>query len=119
MLTGRYMSLALRTARIFWLKRIVKWPAVRPAPLPPGTPSWCHGFCQRENKQITIISLQRTTSAKTRATATRRQQHIPPNVGRNAKKNRRFKDYIDIKNKNDNNEIYMSVDDNNEYEAIS
>ena len=31
-ITGRYMSLALRTARIFWLKRIVKWSAVRPAP---------------------------------------------------------------------------------------
>ena len=52
-LTGRYMSLALRTARIFWLKRTVKWSAVRSAPAPPGTPPWCHGFCQRENKQIT------------------------------------------------------------------
>jgi len=47
---------------------------------PPGTPARCHGFCQRENKLITIITLQRTTSAKTRATAKRRQQHIPPNV---------------------------------------
>ena len=45
-----------------------------------GTPSWCHGFCQRENKLITITSLHRITSAKTRATATRRQQHIPPTV---------------------------------------
>jgi hypothetical protein len=40
-LTGRYMSLASRTARIFWLKRTAKWPAVRAAPgtaggLPPG-----------------------------------------------------------------------------------
>jgi len=48
--------------------------------LPPGTPSWCHGFCQRENKLITIIILHRTTSAKKRATATLRQRHIPPNV---------------------------------------
>ncbi|HNV63230.1 MAG TPA: hypothetical protein PKN54_09825, partial [Candidatus Cloacimonas acidaminovorans] len=53
--------------------------------LPPGTPSWCHGFCQRENKQVTIITLQRITSAKTRATATLRQRHIPPNVVLNAK----------------------------------
>ena len=35
-ITGRYMSLALRTARIFWLKRIVKWSAVRPAPATAG-----------------------------------------------------------------------------------
>jgi hypothetical protein len=52
----------------------------RPPRLPPGTPSWCHGFCQREKKQINIITLHRTTSAKTRATATLRQLHIPPNV---------------------------------------
>ena len=32
------MSLALRTARIFWLKKIVKWSAVRPAPAPAGDP---------------------------------------------------------------------------------
>jgi len=35
-ITGRYMQLALRTARIFWLKRTVKWLAVRPAPAPAG-----------------------------------------------------------------------------------
>src|SRR5665647_572371 len=52
----------------------------RPPRLPPGTPSWCHGFCQRDNKQNNIITLHRTTSAKTRATATLRQLHIPPNV---------------------------------------
>jgi len=45
-----------------------------------GAPSWCHGFCQRENNQNNIISRHRTTSAKTRATATLRQRHIPPNV---------------------------------------
>jgi len=65
--------LPLRTARIFWLKRTVLWLAVRAAPAPPGAPSRCHGFCQRENKQNNIISLHRTTIAKTRATATLRQ----------------------------------------------
>jgi hypothetical protein len=37
--TGRYMSLAFRTARIFWLKSTIKWSAVRPAPAPPGAPA--------------------------------------------------------------------------------
>ena len=37
-LTGRYMSLPLRTARTFWLKRTVKWSAVRPTPAPTGDP---------------------------------------------------------------------------------
>jgi hypothetical protein len=56
---------------------------VRPAPAAAGDSHWCHGFCQRENKQNNIITLHRTTSAKTRATATLRQRHIPPNVVRN------------------------------------
>jgi hypothetical protein len=77
------MQLALRTARIFWLKRTAKWSAVRPAPAPAGDPHWCHGFCQRDNKQNSFINLYRTTSAKTRATATLRQLHIPPNVSTN------------------------------------
>ena len=67
------MQLPLRTARTFWLKRTAKWSAVRPAPATAGDPHWCHGFCQRENKQVTIITLQRITSAKTRATATQWQ----------------------------------------------
>jgi len=54
--------------------------AVQAAPAPAGDSRWCHGFCQRENKQNNIITLHRTTSAKTRATATLRQRHIPPNV---------------------------------------
>jgi hypothetical protein len=54
--------------------------AAQAAPAPAGDSRWCHGFCQRENKVITIITLHRTTSAKTRATATLRQRHIPPNV---------------------------------------
>jgi len=67
MLTGRYMQLALRTARISWLKRTVKWLAVRPAPAAAGNFRQLadHGFCQRENKQNNIITLHRTTSAKT------------------------------------------------------
>jgi hypothetical protein len=50
------------------------------APLPQGPPSWCHSFCQRDNRQNNIITLHRTTSAKTRATATLRQRHIPLTV---------------------------------------
>jgi len=37
-LTGRYMSLALRTARIFWLKRTAKWSAAQAASAPPVVP---------------------------------------------------------------------------------
>ena len=58
--------------------------AVQAAPAPAGDSRWCHGFCQRENKQFNIITLHRTTSAKTRATATLRQLHIPPNVRYNS-----------------------------------
>ena len=47
--------------------------AVQAAPAPAGDSLWCHGFCQREHKQNNIIPLHRTTSAKTRATATLRQ----------------------------------------------
>jgi len=54
--------------------------AVQAAPAPAGDSRWCHGFCQRENKQNNFITLHRTTSAKTRATAILRQLHIPPNV---------------------------------------
>ena len=32
------MQLPLRTARTFWLKKIAKWLAVRPAPAPAGVP---------------------------------------------------------------------------------
>jgi len=61
------MSLPLRTARTFWLKRTVKWSAVRPAPAPAGDFRQLadHSFSQRDNKQNNIISLHRTTSAKT------------------------------------------------------
>ena len=63
----------------------VLWLAAQAAPAPAGGSHWCHGFCQRENKQNNIIILHRTTSAKTRATATLRQRHIPPNVSVHAK----------------------------------
>ena len=59
--------------------------AVQAAPAPAGDSRWCHGFCQRENKQNNFITLLRTTSAKTRATAILRQLHIPPNVMQHAK----------------------------------
>ena len=52
-LTGRYMSLPLRGATIFWLKKTVLLLAPRPAPAPAGDSHGCHGFCQRENKVIT------------------------------------------------------------------
>jgi len=58
--------------------------AVQAAPAPAGGSRWCHGFCQRENKVIINVILHRTTSAKTRATATLRQLHIPPNVRYNS-----------------------------------
>ena len=43
-------------------------------PIPPGTPLWCHGFCQRENKQITSYS----------RIASRVQKHAPPRLCANA-----------------------------------
>ena len=84
-LTGRYMSLASVPREFSGLKRLVLWLAAQAAPALAGDPRWCHGFCQRENKQNNIITLHRTTSAKTRATATLRQRHIPPNVSGNNK----------------------------------
>ncbi len=74
------MQLPLRTARIFWLKKIVKWSAVRPAPAPAGDTLLASRFLPTRELTNNIIILHRTTSAKTRATATLRQLHIPPNV---------------------------------------
>ena len=76
------MSLALRTARTFWLKRTVKWSAVRPAPAPAGDSLLVSRFLPTRELSINRLTLHRTTSAKTRATATLRQRHIPPNVSR-------------------------------------
>ena len=82
-ITGRYMQLALRTARTFWLKRTVKWLAVRPAPAPAGDSLKVSRFLPTRELSNNRITLHRTTSAKTRATSTLRQLHIPPNVSRN------------------------------------
>jgi len=67
------MQLAPRTARIFWLKRTVKWTAVRPAPAPAGDSLVVSRFLPTREKSNNRIILHRTTSAKTRATATLRQ----------------------------------------------
>jgi len=77
------MQLAFRTARIFWLKRIAKWSAVRPAPAPAGDSLKVSRFLPTREQSNNRITLHRTTSAKTRATATLRQLHIPPNVRAN------------------------------------
>ena len=72
--------------------------AVQAAPAPAGGSHWCHGFCQRDNKQINIISLHRTTSAKTRATVRQLadQRHIPPNVMGNSSTKAVYLDKYDI-----------------------
>ena len=70
--------------------------AAQAAPASAGDSRLCHGFCQRENKQNNIITLYRTTSAKTRATATLRQRHIPPNVIANCKKQLHMKKLLII-----------------------
>ena len=72
MLTGRYMQLASAPRESSGQNERTSM-AVQAAPAPAGDSHWCHGFCQRDNKQNNILSLHRTTSAKTRATATLRQ----------------------------------------------
>ncbi len=72
LLTGRYMQLASAPRESSGQNERPSR-RCRPPRLPPGTPWWRHGFCQRENNQNNIISPHRTTSAKTRATATLRQ----------------------------------------------
>jgi len=74
------MSLAFRTARTFWLKKNVKWSEVRPAPAAAGDSLLVSRFLPTRELSNNRITLHRTTSAKTRATATLRQRHIPPNV---------------------------------------
>ena len=77
------MQLAFRTARTFWPKRTIKWSAVRPAPAPAGDPLLVSRFLPTREQSNNRITPHRTTSAKTRATATLRQLHIPPNVVHN------------------------------------
>ena len=57
--------------------------AVQAAPAPAGDSLLVSRFLPTREIIITIIILHRTTSAKTRATATPRQLHIPPNVSTN------------------------------------
>ena len=52
-LTGRYMQLA-SAPRASSGQNERSSMAVQAAPAPAGDPHWCHGFCQRENKVITI-----------------------------------------------------------------
>jgi len=57
--------------------------AVQAAPAPAGDSLLVSRFLPTRELRNNIIILHRTTSAKTRATATLRQLHIPPNVGTN------------------------------------
>jgi hypothetical protein len=43
----------------------------------PGHHTWCHGFCQRDNFVTKSTLPHRNLPAKTRATPTLRQLHIP------------------------------------------
>jgi hypothetical protein len=54
--------------------------AVRPAPASAGDPLLVSRFLPARQQTNNSTILHRTTSAKTRATATLRQLHIPPNV---------------------------------------
>jgi len=56
--------------------------AAQAAPAPAGDPLLVSRFLPTREQTINIIILLRTTSTKTRATATLRQRHIPPNVVR-------------------------------------
>ena len=89
------MSLAFRTARTFWLKRNVKLSAVRPAPAPAGDSLLVSRFLHGDvNASRTKTGggyfLPSISMAKTRATPTLRQQHIPPNVVRHAEPKQEF-----------------------------
>ena len=53
---------------------------MRPAPAPAGDSLLVSRFLPTREQSINRIILHRTTTAKTRATATLRQRHIPPNV---------------------------------------
>ena len=44
--------------------------AVQAAPAPAGDSHWCHGFCQRDNKQLTSLP----------CIAPRVQKHAPPRL---------------------------------------
>ena len=58
--------------------------AVQAAPAPAGDSLVVSRFLPTREYSNNRLTLHRTTSAKTRATATLRQLHIPPNVRLNA-----------------------------------
>ena len=57
--------------------------AAQAAPAPAGDSLLVSRFLPTREQSNNRITLHRTTSAKTRATATLRQRHIPPNVVHN------------------------------------
>jgi len=59
--------------------------AVQAAPAPAGDSLVVSRFLPTREYSNNRLTLHRTTSAKTRATATLRQLHIPPNVSPNDK----------------------------------
>ena len=65
-------------------KEAAPWLAPRPAPATAGVSRLVSRFLPTRELTNNNISLYRTTSAKTRATPKRRQQHIPPNVSNNS-----------------------------------
>jgi len=74
------MSLASVPREFSGLKRLLMWLAAQAAPAPAGDPLLVSRFLPTREQSNNRITLYRTTSAKTRATATLRQRHIPPNV---------------------------------------
>ncbi len=61
--------------------------AAQAAPAPAGDSLLVSRFLPTRELSNNRITLHRTTSAKTRATATLRQRHIPPNVSGNYQSN--------------------------------
>jgi len=64
--------------------------AVQAAPAPAGVSLLVSRFLPTRELSNNFIILHRTTSAKTRATATLRQRHIPPNVSQHYKTNQKI-----------------------------
>ena len=83
-ITGRYMQLA-SAPREYSGQNEKPSMAVQAAPAPAGDPLLVSRFLPTRQKSNSRLTLHRTTSAKTRATATLRQLHIPPNVSMHIK----------------------------------
>jgi len=78
-LTGRYMQLASAPREASGQNERPSM-AVQAAPAPAGDPLLVSRFLPTREYCNNRLTLHRTTSAKTRATSTLRQLHIPPNV---------------------------------------